>query len=56
MRDDEDESVCVFDRSEEIRMGDDVRGELDPGEVLDILVELVDLLREGSAVDLRNRR
>lgn len=49
---DKDESVGAFAGLDEIRLGDDSFGDLDARQVLDILVLLVELLRERSTFEL----
>lgn len=61
MRDDEDKSVGALDGLDEVRLSDDVVSKVDTGEVLLVLVSLVDdfgdlaalELREGTGISLR---
>lgn len=52
--DDKDEGVGALDGLCQVRLGDDVVPQVDPGEVLDVLVLVVDHLGELAALELRS--
>lgn len=53
--DDKDEGVGAVDGLEEVGLGDDVVAEVDTGEVLDVLVLLVDDLGQLAPLELMHR-